>query len=355
MYTAGLFMLLSLLMKSMCTDLTPEEPLCYDPKTPNIKRCCAGFRTLGGKCYPCIGSFGVECSKPCHEGYYGIQCEEKCQCNTCNKTTGECFKETTVSRMSSVHISILVFSFAGAVLVMALIIFSRVKRPCSTVTAHEFYLGESMPGADTSQSYTNIEQNIYNEIDTMHYLDPVDSIEKNNENIRQEKSEEKRDKRAREKSSLLSLLMRRSNNCQFDMTDRGYTDIIESDLSVNPPISTRTTRTMTTSEPPPRTNTKITTGPSTRLPGKGKRKTRPQTPPVIKEQTTTHPLLALTIRTPSPPGTNFKAKTITKPSSVAPKKATTFSVFNKTETDTATCNTSRKNKTSIGTCRTNII
>lgn len=181
-----------------------------------------------------------------------------------------------------------------------------------------------MPGAYTSQCYTDIKQNIYNEIDTMHYLDPVDSTEKNNENIRQEKSEEKRDKRAREKSSLLSLLMRRSNNCQFDMTDRGYTDIIESDLGVNPPISTRTTRTMTTSEPPPRTNTKITTGPSTRLPGKGKRKTRPQTPPVIKEQTTTHPLLALTIRTPSPPGTNFKAKTITKPSSVAPKKPPRF-------------------------------
>ncbi|XP_056018347.1 uncharacterized protein LOC125667137 isoform X3 [Ostrea edulis] len=97
MYTAGLFMLLSLLMKSMCTDLTPEEPLCYDPKTPNIKRCCAGFRTLGGKCYPCIGLLGAECSKPCNEGHYGIRCREKCQCNHCNKTTGECFNETTIS------------------------------------------------------------------------------------------------------------------------------------------------------------------------------------------------------------------------------------------------------------------
>ncbi|XP_056018493.1 uncharacterized protein LOC125679515 [Ostrea edulis] len=104
MYTGGFFLLLSLLMKSMYTDLTPVEPLCHDPKTPNIKRCCAGFRILEGKCYPCIGSFGMECSKPCHEGYYGIQCEEKCQCNTCNKTTGECFKETTISNTSTPRI-----------------------------------------------------------------------------------------------------------------------------------------------------------------------------------------------------------------------------------------------------------
>ncbi|XP_062597558.1 uncharacterized protein LOC134258980 isoform X2 [Saccostrea cucullata] len=47
-----------------------------------------------------MDSFGIECSKSCPEGYHGVQCEEKCPCNTtqytvgCNTTTGACFNET---------------------------------------------------------------------------------------------------------------------------------------------------------------------------------------------------------------------------------------------------------------------
>ncbi|XP_062615064.1 multiple epidermal growth factor-like domains protein 10 [Saccostrea cucullata] len=61
------------------------------------KRCCANYRTIGLKCYPCIGSFGIECMQKCPEGFYGVQCAEVCSCTKCNKTTGDCFNKTITS------------------------------------------------------------------------------------------------------------------------------------------------------------------------------------------------------------------------------------------------------------------
>lgn len=75
-------------------DLNPIEPEClYLQRTR--KHCCAGYRTIGAKCHVCVGSFGLECVKPCPGGYYGKKCSQKCQCDICNATTGECSNETT--------------------------------------------------------------------------------------------------------------------------------------------------------------------------------------------------------------------------------------------------------------------
>ncbi|XP_034337443.2 uncharacterized protein [Magallana gigas] len=80
-----------------CLDLNPIEPDCFHPPRTG-KRCCAGYRTIGGKCHVCIGSIGLECVKPCPVGYYGKQCSDKCrQCDICNATTGECSNETTTT------------------------------------------------------------------------------------------------------------------------------------------------------------------------------------------------------------------------------------------------------------------
>lgn len=45
----------------------------------------------------CIGSIGLECVKPCPVGYYGKQCSEKCRCDNCKATTGECLNETATA------------------------------------------------------------------------------------------------------------------------------------------------------------------------------------------------------------------------------------------------------------------
>lgn len=45
----------------------------------------------------CIGSFGMECVKPCPSGYHGIQCSEKCQCDECNSITGVCSNLTVTT------------------------------------------------------------------------------------------------------------------------------------------------------------------------------------------------------------------------------------------------------------------
>ncbi|XP_062593809.1 uncharacterized protein LOC134255301 [Saccostrea cucullata] len=63
-------------------------------------RCCSGYRTIKDKCYPCNGSFGIECSNTCPAGYFGNKCEEKCFCDRCDARTGECYNETTSTNNS---------------------------------------------------------------------------------------------------------------------------------------------------------------------------------------------------------------------------------------------------------------
>ncbi|XP_062573869.1 uncharacterized protein LOC134235738 isoform X2 [Saccostrea cucullata] len=94
MYFTGLFTWLSfLLIKITSNDLEPVDPLCS--KSQGHTRCCAGYRTIKDKCHPCNGSFGIECSNTCPEGYFGNQCEDKCFCDRCDARTGECYNETT--------------------------------------------------------------------------------------------------------------------------------------------------------------------------------------------------------------------------------------------------------------------
>lgn len=58
----------------------------------------------------CIGSFGIECVKPCPSGYHGIQCSEKCLCDECHRTTGACPNLTiTTGHVQSYHIYYLVY------------------------------------------------------------------------------------------------------------------------------------------------------------------------------------------------------------------------------------------------------
>ncbi|XP_065935803.1 uncharacterized protein [Magallana gigas] len=45
----------------------------------------------------CYNSFGPECVRPCPLGFHGIQCSEKCRCDICNASTGECSKKTTTT------------------------------------------------------------------------------------------------------------------------------------------------------------------------------------------------------------------------------------------------------------------
>ncbi|XP_062603905.1 uncharacterized protein LOC134265700 [Saccostrea cucullata] len=90
-----LIILLRILYTSAVIHVTPIEPRCQNFNKMGEYRCCIGFRTIGGKCYPCVGSFGLECSMPCPVGYFGIQCTAKCSCDKCNATSGECYGETT--------------------------------------------------------------------------------------------------------------------------------------------------------------------------------------------------------------------------------------------------------------------
>ncbi|XP_062573865.1 multiple epidermal growth factor-like domains protein 10 [Saccostrea cucullata] len=85
-----------LLIENIFAEIAPVDPKCFDPHSHKV-RCCTAHRTFRGKCYPCVGAFGKECNKPCKPGYYGLKCQEKCHCERCNATTGECFYKAKAS------------------------------------------------------------------------------------------------------------------------------------------------------------------------------------------------------------------------------------------------------------------
>uniref|UniRef100_K1Q172 Uncharacterized protein n=1 Tax=Magallana gigas TaxID=29159 RepID=K1Q172_MAGGI len=64
----------------------------------------------------CVGSFGLECKKPCPGGYYGKQCSEECQCDICNATTGECSNVTTTTENRAKDFSLYERSRSGETL-----------------------------------------------------------------------------------------------------------------------------------------------------------------------------------------------------------------------------------------------
>eukprot|EP00105_Crassostrea_gigas_P012162 XP_011428063.1 PREDICTED: uncharacterized protein LOC105328754 isoform X2 [Crassostrea gigas] len=84
-------------------NLNPIDPQC-DTQGGKEKKCCADYRTIGGKCHVCNNSFGPECVRPCPLGFHGIQCSEKCQCDICNAPTGECSNKTATTENSDISL-----------------------------------------------------------------------------------------------------------------------------------------------------------------------------------------------------------------------------------------------------------
>nr|XP_022326765.1 protein draper-like [Crassostrea virginica] len=116
--------------------------------------CCANFhrdpRTK--QCLPCIGSFGLNCSSPCPDGYYGSACRQICNCNEtqkCNQTIGCIYKgdhnveesSTPSFAMETKHIFLVVSSFCLLVL-FAGYVFYCVRRRRLQSGQHELMYSE---------------------------------------------------------------------------------------------------------------------------------------------------------------------------------------------------------------------
>nr|XP_034337453.1 uncharacterized protein LOC105318438 isoform X2 [Crassostrea gigas] len=46
-----------------------------------LYRCCNNFRQEGQNCIPCVGSFGINCSGRCVDGFFGFGCLGRCNCS----------------------------------------------------------------------------------------------------------------------------------------------------------------------------------------------------------------------------------------------------------------------------------
>ncbi|XP_056018277.1 uncharacterized protein LOC125679329 [Ostrea edulis] len=257
-------------------------------------RCCVNYRQEYTFCNPCDeGTYGHNCSGGrCVYGSYGFGCLKKCNCSRdqfCDASIGCSYNISGETKASAgiwmVNVSIMVVSFGGAVLLVAIAVILVKRQRVMNATTHGFYLGESMPIADTtSESYMRVEENIYNEPEliSLDYIDPFDDSDKNNYiSKRQERPREEREDRTKQKSTVLSLLMRDRKESEFDKVDRGYIDIMEinsgtDSLPASPPLTTltttATTSTMTVSTLPLQTTSQLTTKPLPRFPPVEKRK-----------------------------------------------------------------------------------
>eukprot|EP00105_Crassostrea_gigas_P026500 XP_011447484.2 PREDICTED: uncharacterized protein LOC105342286 [Crassostrea gigas] len=118
-------------------DLNPIDPECFQPGKP--KRCCTDYRTIAGKCHACIGSFGIECVRPCPSGYHGIKCSEKCLCDECNSTNGVCFNVTGTGKNENttrpgiwIPVLLAVLFSLGAIVVLFTFLIKRTLRKKET-------------------------------------------------------------------------------------------------------------------------------------------------------------------------------------------------------------------------------
>ncbi|XP_065935772.1 uncharacterized protein [Magallana gigas] len=53
--------------------------------------CCSGFYEVNNECHECEGSYGLNCTDPCPEGWYGPVCMYQCMCSandTCDPKKG---------------------------------------------------------------------------------------------------------------------------------------------------------------------------------------------------------------------------------------------------------------------------
>ncbi|XP_056018383.1 mucin-2-like [Ostrea edulis] len=226
--------------------------------------------------------------------------------------------------------------FAGAVLLVAIVVILVKRQRVMNVTTQGFYLGVSRQVADTtSESYMRVEENIYDEPElvSLDYIDPVDDSDKNNYiTNRHDRPREEREDRTKEKSTVLSLLMRKRKESEFDKVDKEYIDIMEigsgtDSLPASPPLKTLTT----TSTLPLQTTSQLTTEPPVRFPPVEKKKNQLTTalskkfhqsvaretntttqPTVAKANTSTSPLDSA-IDTQSP--TSLGVKVTEQPSS----------------------------------------
>ncbi|XP_056006919.1 uncharacterized protein LOC130050705 [Ostrea edulis] len=66
----------------------------FDPNMCSSGICCFNYILHNNRCAECeAGTYLINCSQTCHDGYYGRFCKEKCSqaCNeTCNKVNGRC-------------------------------------------------------------------------------------------------------------------------------------------------------------------------------------------------------------------------------------------------------------------------
>ncbi|XP_056018305.1 uncharacterized protein LOC130054054 [Ostrea edulis] len=249
-------------------------------------RCCPNYRRDGTFCNPCDeGTYGHNCSGgQCIYGSYGFGCLKKCNCSRdqfCDVITGCSYNTSDETETSggiwTVNVPFMAVGFAGAVFLVAIVVILVKRQRVMNVTTQGFYLGVSRQVADTtSESYMRVEENIYDEPElvSLDYIDPVDDSDKNNyiTNMHDIPREERED-RTKEKSTVLSLLMRKRKESEFDKVDRGYIDIMEigsgtDSLPASPPLKTLTT----TSTLPLQTTSQLTTEPPARFPPVEKKK-----------------------------------------------------------------------------------
>ncbi|XP_052712806.1 uncharacterized protein LOC128186887 [Crassostrea angulata] len=135
-------------------------------------RCCSNYRQEGQHCIPCVGSFGINCSGRCVDGFYGFGCLNRCNCSDdqiCDHVVG-CKRVKTKHDTESTRIYILSLSSGFIICLLVLLVIVAMKRK---MTPSRNYQQELVNTESTLVEYSFPEHQGYLEYDPRQMLEIV--------------------------------------------------------------------------------------------------------------------------------------------------------------------------------------
>nr|XP_034337452.1 uncharacterized protein LOC105318438 isoform X1 [Crassostrea gigas] len=126
-----------------------------------LYRCCNNFRQEGQNCIPCVGSFGINCSGRCVDGFFGFGCLGRCNCSEdqiCDSRDGcmeDKIRQYEESPRIYLYIIILLCAFIIFLLVALVAVYIKRKFIPSRHYQHE------LVHTDTPEDYTSNKHQSY--------------------------------------------------------------------------------------------------------------------------------------------------------------------------------------------------
>lgn len=123
-------------------------------------RCCSNFRQEGQNCVPCVGSFGVNCSGRCADGFFGYGCLSRCNCSgdqTCDIIVG-CTEDKTRQLTESTRLYLYIIIILSIIIICLMVALGAVSMKRKFLSSRHYQ--QELVNTDTPGEYTSTEHQL---------------------------------------------------------------------------------------------------------------------------------------------------------------------------------------------------